>query len=54
MHLTIAAVFRRFTFELYETDVSDVRVAHDYFVAFPKKDSKGVRVRVISDELSIR
>lgn len=44
----LAAVFRRFTFELYETDDSDVRLAHDLFLPDVKKDSKGVRVTVKS------
>ena len=52
--MAIAAVFRRFTFELYKTDVSDVRIAHDNFIPAPKTNSKGVRVRMISDELSVR
>ncbi|KAF6231063.1 hypothetical protein HO173_010763 [Letharia columbiana] len=54
LHLAMAVVFRRFTFELYETDVSDVRLAHDTFVPALKMDSKGVMVRVISNELSAR
>lgn len=52
--MAMAVVFRRFTFELYETDVSDVRLAHDTFVPALKMDSKGVMVRVISNELSAR
>lgn len=39
-------LFRRFTFELYETDVSDVEVAHDFMVPQPKLDTKGMRVKV--------
>lgn len=44
----MAAVFRRFTFELFETHVSDVALAHDFSVSSPKEDSKGVRVTVVS------
>ncbi len=44
--MALGTVFRRFTFELYETDVSDVELAHDYFLPSPKLDSKGVRVEV--------
>ena len=44
----LAAVFRKFTFDLYETDVSDVALAHDHFVPSVKQDSKGVRVKVKS------
>jgi cytochrome P450 len=43
--LVLAALFRRFTFELYETDVSDVQLAHDFFLPSPKLDTKGVRVK---------
>jgi len=50
MYLAMATVFRRFEFELYETDESDVVLAHDYFIPAPKEDSKGVRVRVVSAE----
>ena len=32
--------------ELYETDVSDVEMAHDFFNPIPRLDSKGVRVKV--------
>lgn len=46
--MALAAVFRTFSFELYETDVSDVALAHDFFLPHPKMDSKGVRVRVLS------
>lgn len=46
MHLTLAMLFRRFTFELYETDVSDVEIKHDFMVPQPKLSTKGMRVRV--------
>jgi hypothetical protein len=51
MYLSLAAIFRRFTFELYETDVSDVELAHDFFLPSPKLDSEGVRVKVKTVEL---
>lgn len=47
LYLTYAAVFRKFKFELYETDQSDVALAHDFFLPSPKLDSKGVRVRCV-------
>ncbi|KIW33393.1 hypothetical protein, variant [Cladophialophora immunda] len=47
LFMVLAAIFRQFTFELYETDVSDVRMAHDFFIPSPKLDSKGVRVKVV-------
>jgi hypothetical protein len=46
VYLALATVFRRFEFELFETDVSDVELAHDFFLPSPKLDSKGVRVKV--------
>jgi cytochrome P450 len=46
IYLTLAAVFRRFDFELFQTDRSDVDVAHDFFNPSPKLDSKGLRVLV--------
>lgn len=45
--MTLAAVFRNFAFELYETDTSDIALAHDFFLYSPKLDSKGVRVKVL-------
>ena len=50
--MALATVFRRFSFELYETDVSDVEMARDCLLPMPKLGSKGVRVIVRSDELS--
>ena len=47
LYMTLAGVFRNFAFELYETDVSDVALAHDFFLPHPKMDSKGVRVRIL-------
>jgi hypothetical protein len=39
-------LFRRFEFELHETDITDVEVAHDFMVPQPKLNTKGMRVRV--------
>lgn len=44
--MALGAVFRCFLFEIYETDVSDVELAHDFFLPSPKLDSKGIRVKV--------
>ena len=44
--MTLAAVFRNFEFELYRTDLSDVELAHDFFLPSPRLDSEGVRVKV--------
>jgi len=46
LYIALASVFRRFSFELYETDVSDVEMAHAYLVPYPKWESKGVQVKV--------
>ena len=47
IHLTLAAVFRRFDLELFETTrEEDVDIAHDFFNPSAKVDSKGVRVLV--------
>ena len=48
LYITLATVFSRFTFELYETDVSDVEMSHGYLIPYPKWESKGVRVTVAS------
>ncbi len=37
-------VQRRFDTQLFETTLEDVDMAHDFFVAAPRTDSKGVRV----------
>ncbi|KMU91874.1 cytochrome P450 monooxygenase [Coccidioides immitis H538.4] len=46
LYLIFATIFRYFDFELYKTDKSDVELVHDYFLPFPKLDTKGIRVRV--------
>ena len=47
--MTLAAVFRNFRFELHSTDITDVELAHDFFLPSPKLDSKGVRVKVLKE-----
>lgn len=49
-YVALASVMRRFSLELYETDTSDVEVAHDFFLPCPRLDSKGVRVKVLAVE----
>ncbi|KAH6670406.1 cytochrome P450 [Halenospora varia] len=44
MQMVLGSMFRRYRFELFETDVSDVKMAHDYFIPAVKWDSKGVRI----------
>lgn len=46
IHLCLSTLFRRYQFDLFETDVSDVELAHDFFLPSAKLDSKGVRVTV--------
>lgn len=46
LDIVLAQLFRRFSLELYETDESNVELAHDFFMPSPRLDSKGVRVRV--------
>jgi hypothetical protein len=48
LYLAVASVFRRFTFELYDTDLSDIELKHEFFLPSPKLDSKGLRVKVTS------
>ena len=47
LYLALATVFRRFTFELYDTDFSDIELAHDFFLPSPKLDSNGLRVKTM-------
>ncbi|KAI9666683.1 MAG: hypothetical protein M1821_004619 [Bathelium mastoideum] len=46
IYLTLAYLFRRFNLALHDTTRADVDIEHDYFTAFPRLDSKGVRVLV--------
>jgi hypothetical protein len=48
MYIVMATVFSRFEFQLYDTDASDVEMAHAYLLPTPKGDSKGVRAIVRS------
>lgn len=47
LFIALGAVFRCFSLEIYETDSSDVQLAHDFFLPSPKLNSKGVRVKVV-------
>ncbi|KAJ4292534.1 hypothetical protein N0V90_009197 [Kalmusia sp. IMI 367209] len=46
LHATIAALFRRFEFEMWETKREDVDIAHDFFVPVTKRGTKGLQVLV--------
>lgn len=50
IYLALATVFRNFTFELFNTDVTDIELVHDFFLPSPKLDSKGLRVKVIGSD----
>ena len=44
--LTLAATIRRFNLVPFETDIKDVEFRHDFVVAHPQLNTKGVRVIV--------
>lgn len=57
MHLAVASLFGfkrnekgelkdRFRWEFFETNISDIETAHDFYNPSPRVDSKGVRVLV--------
>ncbi len=48
MNLCLANMFApdRFKFEMFESDVTDIEPAHDFFNPSPKIDSKGLRAVV--------
>lgn len=49
MYLALGVLFRPDgpKMELFETDETDVIPVHDYFLAMPKLDSKGMRVKIL-------
>ncbi|SPO05572.1 related to cytochrome P450 CYP3/CYP5/CYP6/CYP9 subfamilies [Cephalotrichum gorgonifer] len=46
LYVTVATIFTRYQFEPYETDRTDVDMAHAYLVPYSKWESKGVRATV--------
>ena len=48
--VALATFFRRFKSELYETDITDIELQHDFLIPSPKLDSKGVRVKIVGVE----
>ncbi|KAK4496736.1 hypothetical protein PRZ48_012719 [Zasmidium cellare] len=46
LFMTLAAVFRRFDLELFETTREDIDMAREYMIPLPKKGSQGLRVLV--------
>jgi cytochrome P450 len=51
IYMTLATVFRRFDFELFETTRADVDMVHDFFNPCVRLDSKGIRAKVTSSAL---
>jgi len=49
--LTVALLFRRFEFELFQTDESDVRFDRDLFTGATRHGSEGIRVRVLGERV---
>lgn len=47
LYLTLAKIIPRFEMDLFETTVEDVEPERDFFVAVPRLDSEGVRVKVV-------
>jgi cytochrome P450 len=48
LYITFATLFSQFSFEPFETDSSDVEMAHAYLIPYPKWETKGVRMKVKS------
>jgi hypothetical protein len=46
IYCALATIFTRFSFELFETDASNVGVAHAYPVSYPNWEFKGMRMIV--------
>lgn len=47
MHLTLAAVLRRFELELYDVDEArDIEIVRDCFIGLPSPDAKPLRVKI--------
>lgn len=42
--MTLGTIFRWYTLELHDSDVTDVRYEHDWLMPIPRLDSKGLRV----------
>ncbi|KAF2464255.1 cytochrome P450 [Lindgomyces ingoldianus] len=48
LYLTLGTMFRRYKFDIFQGDVTDVQMGHDFFIPVTRLDSKGVRVFVSS------
>ena len=52
LYLVLAALFRRFELELYDTTLDDVKMVRDKFVGNARAGSKGVRI-VVKGEVKV-
>ena len=44
----MAHLVARFDLEVFDTTIErDIRTDRDYFVTFPREDSKGIRMKVV-------
>ena len=51
IYLALAILLRRFNFQLYDTTLErDVVVARDHFIGEAQPESKGVRVKIVSEK----
>ena len=46
MYTAIATIYTRYHFQLHETDMTDVEMAHAYLVPYVKWGSKGIQATV--------
>jgi len=51
LYLTLASMFRRFDFELFETTKADIEITWDAFAGGFRPESKGVRVMVVGESV---
>lgn len=47
IYLTLANVIMNFEMELFETDISDVKLVRDWFVPQPKLESIGIQAKIV-------
>lgn len=47
LYLATAVIVRRFSLELFDTTIDDIKIKHDFFAAAPALPVRGVRARVV-------
>jgi hypothetical protein len=47
MYLALGAIVGLFDLEIFDTTVEDIKMVHDFFVASPRLDSKGVTIKIV-------